>query len=144
MTSFKLLERILTKGICKLTTDRRIACPGADSDTNVLNVIRTHCRCTQPPSNEKISKGLIVAVKGNRKRVVTQTKFSWSYTNSLVTPTEINHQVFITEISCCGISTSRGRMVSPLCRSLTLTGSNLNMDTVFLKLGFSHCPQSIQ
>ena len=31
-----------------------------------------------------------------------------------------------------------------LCRSLTLTVSNLNMDIVFLKLDFSNYPQPIQ
>jgi hypothetical protein len=49
MMYFKQLERISTKRICKLTTDHRIACPGADSDTNILNVGRTNCRCTQSP-----------------------------------------------------------------------------------------------
>jgi len=47
MVYFKQLERILTTGICKSTTDRRLACPGADSDRNVLNVNRTFCRCTK-------------------------------------------------------------------------------------------------
>ena len=31
-----------------------------------------------------------------------------------------------------------------LCRSLTFTGSNLNMDIVFLTLDFSHYPQFTQ
>jgi len=36
-----------------------------------------------------------------------------------------------------------GEWLALLCRSLTLTGSNLNMDIIYLKLDFPHYPQPI-